>query len=390
MAADARTLLDALMGGDRNAPIPRGAALPPPRKKRKALMNNFLNGKDHSKGQHQQQPMRLPGVRKRSCYDPNICPLFCAWGIDVFELFINTKSDIGNNPYIIDVDAHEEFKGLPPPEKERLGYEHMLYRKLQELVRSCDRTVSRNKEKLRLEIQRAMKGMPSDPIMIVDEEGVKRTSELLLALQEGEKDLEVLVKKLDTFTYPNHNFDIPIPDKFIQECHSLTSAVVQKMLELQPLKEQIDTSKRSLYFYRSDTSTDKTVCEVSGNFMSSRDADERIAAHYAGKQYVGWKLVREKYKDLDKKFRNYRGPPRPAPRPHPGPQPRPRDNSNYSHRGGGNYNRPHSPPRRAPFPPYGPPGYHPPRGAFPPPANNLYPPSRDDKHSNQHYRHRRR
>jgi len=35
--------------------------------------------------------------------------------------------------------------------------------------------------------------------------------------------------------------------------------------------------------------------------MSSRDADERIAAHYAGKQYVGWKIVREKLIELQKK-----------------------------------------------------------------------------------------
>jgi hypothetical protein len=42
----------------------------------------------------------------------------------------------------------------------------------------------------------------------------------------------------------------------------------------------------NLNYVKSDISTDKTVCDVSGNFMSAR-ADERIAAHYAGKQYVG-------------------------------------------------------------------------------------------------------
>jgi len=47
------------------------------------------------------------------------------------------------------------------------------------------------------------------------------------------------------------------------------------------------------------------VCEMSGNFMSTRDAEERIAAHYAGKQYVGWKMVREKFQELEKKSRNW-------------------------------------------------------------------------------------
>jgi RNA-binding protein Luc7-like 2 len=59
---------------------------------------------------------------------------------------------------------------------------------------------------------------------------------------------------------------------------------------------------------------DKTVCEVSGNFMSARDADERIAAHYAGKQYVGWKLVRDKFADMQQKYGRF-GPPRAPPLP---------------------------------------------------------------------------
>ena len=57
-----------------------------------------------------------PRGRKKSCYDNDVCPLYCAWslssqenptwaetvaanegagGIDVFDLFTNTKSDIG-------------------------------------------------------------------------------------------------------------------------------------------------------------------------------------------------------------------------------------------------------------------------------------------------------
>lgn len=376
MAMEARALLDSLMGGDRNAPIPVGAALPPSKKKKR---NKYQNGGSRHNSQHGNnasslKSMRLPGVRKRSCYDPKICPLYCAWGVDVFELFINTKSDIGANLYLVDTDAYDEFQSLPPIDKERLGFEYMLYKKLQELVRSCDRTVSRNKEKLRNEISRAMKNLPADPIEIVDLDGVKRTSELMLAFEEGTKELEVLVKALDN-TGETHitnciNTDALPKDlacteanvKLLQELHPATSQVVQKMLELQPLKEQIDTSKRSLYFYRSDTSTDKTVCEVSGNFMSSRDADERIAAHFAGKQYVGWKLVREKYKDLDKKFRNYRGPPPPPQRmghPHPshhhtggngnGPPPmmqRRRERSRSRERDSMSRNRQPSPPRR--------------------------------------------
>ena len=81
--------------------------------------------------------------------------------------------------------------------------------------------------------------------------------------------------------------------------------------QLAPLEESIDSHRRNLNYVKSDISTDKAVCEVSGNFMSSRDADERIAAHYAGKQYVGWKLVRDKFAEMLQKYGRY-GPPPPG------------------------------------------------------------------------------
>merc|ERR1719469_1118630 len=196
--------------------------------------NSSYHNSSHNNSSNKKQ-MRLPGLRKRSCFDPKICPLYCAWGVDVKELIINTKSDIGANAFLVDVDAHGEFQSLPPIEKERLGYEFMLYRKLQDLVRSCDRTVSRNKEKLRNEISRAMKNLPADPIEIVDLDGVKRTSELMLAFEEGTKELEVLVKALNN-TGETHIESSELPKdvavteanvKLLQELHPSTSQVVQ-------------------------------------------------------------------------------------------------------------------------------------------------------------------
>jgi hypothetical protein len=113
--------------------------------------------------------------------------------------------------------------------------------------------------------------------------------------------------------------------------------------QLGPMEDSIEVQLRNLNHVKSDITSDKTVCEVSGNFMSARDADERIAgtctcvclscvlemkfsfhrltlaamnrksitAHYAGKQYVGWKLVRDKLKDMIKQYGKY-GPPRPG------------------------------------------------------------------------------
>lgn len=88
----------------------------------------------------------------------------------------------------------------------------------------------------------------------------------------------------------------------LQKSKLTTLLTLQSLaLQLPPFRDNTDNLLRQLQYLRSDTATDKVVCDVSGNFMSSRDADERIAAHYAGKQYVGWKLVRDKLKELQKK-----------------------------------------------------------------------------------------
>jgi hypothetical protein len=44
------------------------------------------------------------------------------------------------------------------------------------------------------------------------------------------------------------------------------------------------------------------VCEVCGVFINSTDNEARRADHYNGKQYLGWKVIREKLSKLDDKL----------------------------------------------------------------------------------------
>lgn len=380
MADEARAMLDALMGADRNAPV-EGAS-----------------GMSSHSGGGGGGPTRR---QKRSCYDPDVCPLYCAWslssqeeptwaesvaanenmgGIDVYDLFTNTKSDIGTNPYRVDDHAREEFAGLPDHEKRRLGYEDMLARKLLDLVRQCDRSVVRNKDKLRREVSQAMKqrtdgigmGNREDLIVTVNEEMLEKCASSVAQATLIEEDMSSLVEKMEGLEREEVELlrvlaveetaaaaaaaedaikekamneeekqaeppkkkkkkskdkdkdkakdaaaaaaaeeiaaDVP-PAKVVDpRLLELERAKLTTLLELQslvlqlpPLRDNTDNLLRQLQYLRSDTSTDKVVCDVSGNFMSSRDADERIAAHYAGKQYVGWKLVRDKLKELQKR-----------------------------------------------------------------------------------------
>eukprot|EP00555_Chaetoceros_dichaeta_P004293 CAMPEP_0198261418 /NCGR_PEP_ID=MMETSP1447-20131203/10144_1 /TAXON_ID=420782 /ORGANISM="Chaetoceros dichaeta, Strain CCMP1751" /LENGTH=573 /DNA_ID=CAMNT_0043949327 /DNA_START=87 /DNA_END=1808 /DNA_ORIENTATION=- len=441
MASEARAMLDALMGSDRDSSIPIGTST--------------------SKGGEGDM---WPRGNKKSCYDRDICPLYCAWGVDVFDLFTNTKSDLGQNPYITQEDAREEFLSLPDHEKDRLGYERMLYRKLGDLVRGCDRIVTRNKDKLRAEVAKAARargaeGNRIDPVTEVKEEVLLETAECMADLELREEEVAKMVErlvqldhewkeawkqlkerhvvksgekanhgdtdgkgselvteannesavndvnkcelendlvedvevtknvKLDTEegtsdqqivngeeeneevktkvevngndktrimedtsdTYQPENTEIAgkediekkkdetqtemekkdetqtemvaLDSDKIEELKSTlyrVSSEQQKLIStltlitsqnIIPLRENLQGLQKQLYHIRTDTSSDKTVCEISGNFMSSRDAEERIAAHYAGKQYVGWKMVRDKCRELHQKYNSAgRGP----------------------------------------------------------------------------------
>lgn len=367
MADEARAMLDALMGADRNTHIPSN------------------EGESVSRNK-----------RRRSCYDPDVCPLYCAWGVDLFDLFKNTKSDLGAvNDYIVDDDAREEFMSLPEHEKERLGYEFMLYRKLSDLVRGCNRIVDRNKEKLKAEIaknarQRAEgknEALVLDISQYVDSEQLVQCAENIAALELYEEQVETLSQELQSLKSKeqlleaklsnqnsnnninnNENSDIhenggkddnlcldtqdPLEIKkdlqsLVKEQQTILLQISQLISDhIHPLRDSTQNQKRQLYYVRSDTTSDKTVCEVSGNFMSSRDADERIAAHYAGKQYVGWKLVREKCQQLSQKYGKLN------------------HNNNHPPRYGGGYGHGHRGGPPPPPPPYG--------GGYPPPSRNDY------------------
>uniref|UniRef100_A0A6U6KSJ8 Uncharacterized protein n=1 Tax=Odontella aurita TaxID=265563 RepID=A0A6U6KSJ8_9STRA len=420
MATDAaRAMLDALMGGDRNAAIPAGSAVPVARGGRGRSGKSRSGGGGGGGGQAGGGGSvgggpALPGHRRRSCYDRDVCPLYCAWGVDVHDLFTNTKSDLGPNPYVVDDNAREEYLSLPDHEKDRLGYERMLHDKLRELVRGCDRIVSRNREKLRAELARQQRARGAkaktegDPATSVNEEQLLGCSENMALVELMEEEIDALVNELESIvrdedeltkklekkkesdrgdptagegaeegkdgdgaekegdnmdvdkkegepekdadSQKDSKADAKTNEKNGEKKDDKTSSSVEekkedstserdsdgktlekqdgddkessfsKLKELQlkkqfvltrlsaliaeriPPRDLADGAKRQLYHYRSDTTSDKTVCDVSGNFMSSRDADERIAAHYAGKQYVGWKMVRDKNKELGKKY----------------------------------------------------------------------------------------
>jgi hypothetical protein len=428
MSAEARAMLDALMGGDRNAQLPPGTALPP--RSNSSNSNSSSNNRNHTNKRKGGGALVLPSVKKKSAYDADIDPLFCAWGVDVYDLFVNTKSAIGANPKTPDPSAREEYLQLPKHEQERLGFDNILFRKLSDLVRQCDRTVARNKEKLQQELNKQReKYNGRDYVEEMDEGALQELARLTIDLESMEADLEMLMAELEALVAKQTELEDKVTDDVAVKTETEEAVAVKteetvvsvESPEEPPLQEpalvvktedsaatttnpqqqhtDIDTATESpstthdgpsslqielhntiikkqhvlfelarklqhyapsrdahafclknLHYIKSDISSDKTVCDVSGNFMSARDADERIAAHYAGKQYVGWKLVRTKLKELQDRYGRF-GPPPPGRGPPPLPPIPPPPHNNNRGGGGGGWERGYN--DRGPPPRYG-------------------------------------
>eukprot|EP00518_Triparma_eleuthera_P009348 CAMPEP_0182477176 /NCGR_PEP_ID=MMETSP1319-20130603/30465_1 /TAXON_ID=172717 /ORGANISM="Bolidomonas pacifica, Strain RCC208" /LENGTH=232 /DNA_ID=CAMNT_0024678357 /DNA_START=110 /DNA_END=806 /DNA_ORIENTATION=+ len=232
MASDARALLDQLMGSSRNdAGGPNG-------------------------------PSR-PSV---DAYTPGNCPYYTVWGRDPYELFSNTRSSIGANPLPCSDEARRHFLSLPPDrQKSHPGNVKLLFF-LKDLVTKNNRHISQNKQKVREESLDLARRLGSDPVT---------------SFQPGQA--EGLVSLCLEYDELASSLLSPPPSEEADGASWCLDALTNLR---DVLRRAAALHGQSLHVPNLHIS-DKVVCSTSGNFMCAKDADDRIAAHYAGKQYEG-------------------------------------------------------------------------------------------------------
>mmetsp|Transcript_6135 Transcript_6135/g.9249 ORF Transcript_6135/g.9249 Transcript_6135/m.9249 type:complete len:473 (-) Transcript_6135:168-1586(-) len=205
--------------------------------------------------------------------DDQVCKYFLC-GLCPYIAFNSTKSDMGKCPYPIcgDIDANTckaEWDKLSQDEKDKYGYERQLLNTLENIVRQCDKKIAQQKCRAEQDLE-------------FSDDDVKR--------------IAVIYRQIEEFT---------------DQCEAAADAGdIDKSLEIVKQLEQLKEAARKILNPPEEKRV--TVCEVSGNFMSSRDNDERMRAHFEGKQFMGWKMVRDKYAELLKQnppegIRGYRG-----------------------------------------------------------------------------------
>lgn len=161
-----------------------------------------------------------------------------------------------------------QWDALPDREKLRYGYEKELFRYLDQLVKDMDRKVARGKERAEKE---------SAPRELKPEEHVQ-----LETVQEKLKEA------LDKAEQMGDVGDVDQSMLYSQQAETL--------------KKQYD----DMYKTFSMPERTMTVCEVCGVFINSTDNEQRRRDHLNGKQYQGWKSIREERDRLAERMELYR------------------------------------------------------------------------------------
>jgi hypothetical protein len=235
----------------------------------------------------------------RSCYDPTVCPYYTVWGVDVYELFSNTRSSIGVNNRTVDDSAHEDWLRLSRDEQ---MYQHCgeveLLVLLTNLVKQCDANINKNNAKLKQEYNAIVSDTNGgvecidDEKVLVDVAGcVREYNELVsdVNLGAGEDEDEDDSDDKDG----SEEVTREEPDEPNKIANILTA-----LSQMNALNNKTKPLLQTLHTLPSTITSQKIVCQISSNFLSSKDANDRLAAHYDGKSYKGWKLVREKLEEL--------------------------------------------------------------------------------------------
>jgi hypothetical protein len=139
-----------------------------------------------------------------------------------------------------DIDAdtcRAEWNKLSQSEKDRYGYEYKLFHCLDNIVKQCDRKIE--KQKLRAEQD-----------MELTDEDLKKIS--VIYKQVGD-----LIEQVE---YYSDRGDIDRAMEVMKQVEALKESA--RKITNPPEEKKI------------------TVCEISGNFMSSRDNDDRMRAHF--------------------------------------------------------------------------------------------------------------
>uniref|UniRef100_A0A6V3RLE1 Uncharacterized protein n=1 Tax=Lotharella globosa TaxID=91324 RepID=A0A6V3RLE1_9EUKA len=234
-----------------------------------------LMGKERNASLEEREKMQ------RHFWDDDVCKHFLV-GITPHELFKNTKSDLGEYDKLFDMRAKHEWDALSQEDKDKYPYQWDTLDLLKKLIEECDRKIQRGKE--RCEADERLKNEPKK----LNEDEAKRLGQIQEEIGKLGKEAEEAGENGD-----------------IEKAKALATKVEGLKAESEQIMKKPDDPRFN--------SRQLMVCEVSGVLMSTTDSESRLKSLYSGKQYQGWKKVRDFHAELSKLLEGKSRPRRPWP-----------------------------------------------------------------------------
>ncbi|KAJ3132742.1 hypothetical protein HK100_005009 [Physocladia obscura] len=202
--------------------------------------------------------------------DPQMCPYQLAAGYCPYDLFTNTKCDIG----MCDRKLHDEklvAMYQASPDRFKLGHEQSFFGLANRLVQDMDRTIRRQKDKVNVQMGLADDTSLADANTKDDDEKEER-----LAMIEGQ--MKDYVKQMEELGIAGH-----------------VDRAIDLWVAVELLKANVEAIKNATNSRR------LVVCEICSATLVANDSTQRMQDHITGKQHVGYKKLREWIKEWDKR-----------------------------------------------------------------------------------------
>lgn len=198
--------------------------------------------------------------------DDDVCKYFLA-GFCPYEAFETTKNHMGECPKLH--SAPIKFDYDEARKNKDYGFEKLLLRKLEEIVRDCDRKIEKQRQKKAIEEEEKLR---DDPV---------------------ERDIAELQKQADQLGEEGKLEEFNEMTRRIEE---LKQKKMQEQAQVIPEGEagEVIAALRT----QSQQQQKLRVCEVCGLYLSITDSDKRLTDHFTGKLHVGFENAREKLQEL--------------------------------------------------------------------------------------------
>ncbi|KAI8830325.1 hypothetical protein BJ741DRAFT_652413 [Chytriomyces cf. hyalinus JEL632] len=210
---------------------------------------------------------------ERTYKDPQMCAHMLACGYCPFDLFTNTKCDIG----FCDKKVHDEKlvkQYQESPDRYKLGHEQAFHSFALRLVQDMDRIIRRQKDKVQQE--EPSHNLNREPEPTNDEK------EERIAMIEGQ------VKQ------------------YTQQLQDAgEQGFVDRAIDLLTTVELLKTNIEAI---RTNANSRRlVVCDICSATLVYNDSTQRMQDHITGKQHLGYKKLREWIKEWDTRTREERG-----------------------------------------------------------------------------------